>query len=196
MAENNEKHISEFMLSEYNHISSAHFEVAKQVTSFFRYYLLIMSAPAFLIFYFDKEPQKIDRLLYGDITSINYFIFWLLIIISIIGFFICLYIINKKFTGILYAQTVNGVRNYFVKNATTDVSAFLVLPTVLNKPKYFQFTSLFLIFPFAIINSSLISFAFWIINYNCACKIFGITFFILHIITYVIWAKLKDKKNK
>ena len=91
---------------------------------------------------------------------------------------------------ILYARTVNGIRNYFKSKSEIDVNNYLVLPTEIDKPSYFNLTSLFsMIFPIAFINSVFILFACWTINYKCLGIILSIFFLILHIVTYLIIAK-------
>jgi len=187
------KDISDFMLAEYQHISTAHFETAKQIASFFRYYLLIISAPAFIILFFDKDSEKLLKLFNGEINEINVFLCMLFCIIAVIGFLICCYIINKKFNSILYARTVNGIRKYFIDHSSVEVDGYFVLPKDVGKPEYFQYSFLAILLSFAIINSGFIYLAFLIINQKTIALISLIIFIITHICTYSIWSKNKSK---
>ena len=74
-----------FQLEEYKNISSAHFETNKQIAIFFRYYLLIASAPAIILMLLEKNIEKLDLLFSGKIGVYETtFIGLILIIISFI----------------------------------------------------------------------------------------------------------------
>lgn len=193
---NNEKHISEFMLSEYEHISNAHFESGKSINSFFRYYLLIMSAPAFIFLIFDKKMEDVTRMFNGEDLGVNKYICFFFIIISSVGYFIFMYIINKKMEVILYARTVNGIRNYFKTKSEIDVKDFLVLPTDINKPTYFKTSGFYMILPIGIINSVFLFIALWIINNKYLSILFSLLFLIVHIISYLIISINKNNDVK
>lgn len=53
----------EFQLEEYKNISNAHFEANKQISIFFRYFLLIASTPAILFVWFGKDLEEFEKLL-------------------------------------------------------------------------------------------------------------------------------------
>jgi len=189
------KDISDFMLSEYQHIADAHFETAKQISSFFRYYLLIVSAPAFFILFFDKNPEKVEKLLKGDDIGINVFLCVVFCTISVIGFFVCVYIMNIKFNNVLYARTVNGIRKYFQETTSAVVNNFLVLSTDTAFPPYFQWSFLVIIMSFTIINSAFVFFAFWVIGNITLSVVLSIIFFATHILTYLYWGKNRNKNK-
>ncbi len=196
MENHNEKHISEFMLSEYEHISNAHFESGKSINSFFRYYLLIMSAPAFIFLIFDKKIEDITKMFNGEDLGVNKYICFFFIIISFVGYFIFMYIVNKKMEVILYARTVNGIRNYFKTRSEIDVEKFLVLPTDVNKPSYFKLSGFYMILPIGIINSVFLFIALWIINYKCLSISLSLLFLITHIISYIVISINKNNDVK
>lgn len=196
MENHNEKHISEFMLSEYEHISNAHFESGKSINSFFRYYLLIMSAPAFIFLIFDKKVEDITKIFDGEDLGVNKYICFFFIIISFVGYFIFMYIVNKKMEVILYARTVNGIRNYFKTRSEIDVAEFLVLPTDVNKPSYFKLSGFYMMLPIGIINSVFLFISLWIVNYKCLSISLSLLFLITHIISYTVISINKNNEVK
>ena len=102
-------------------------------------------------------------------------IFMYFMIIALIGFSLLLFIINLRHDAILYAKTVNKVREYFYNKSDLDINEydqFVMLPIVSTKPKYFEKTFFFpLILVFSIINCGLVVFCFLL-------KIITITLFI------------------
>ena len=190
------KDISDFMLSEYQHISTAHFETANQITSFFRYYLLIISAPTFIFILFNKEPDRLLQIISDPNASINIFIGYLLLLISFIGFLICIFIINKKINSVLYARSVNGIRKYFQEKSNNLISEYLVLPTNINFPNYFQLSFLSIIIAFAIIDTGYLFLALLILGFKSLTICLSILFILIHLSTYYFWAKYKSKKKE
>lgn len=126
----------DFQLDEYRNISSAHFEANKQIGIFFRYFLIIASAPAIIFVWFGGNDNFLNDLLQGDNTNINLFIGFFLIFIAIIGMLSCFYIISIRLDSILYARAVNGIRKYFYKNKVDFEEQYRILPKNINQPKY------------------------------------------------------------
>lgn len=125
-----------FQLEEYKNISSAHFETNKQIAIFFRYYLLIASAPAIILMLLEKNIEKLDLLFIGELGVYETtFIGFILLIISFIGFFTCLYITSLISDSTLYAKTVNGTRRFFYDLSKIEFEErFRVLPKVTCEP--------------------------------------------------------------
>jgi uncharacterized HAD superfamily protein len=152
-------YFDEFQLEEYKNISSAHFESNKQIEAFFRYFLLIASAPAIIIVWFGKDETILSNLMDGNHFHLTLFSASFLIFISIIGIFSCFYIISFRLDSILYARTINGIRKYFYnKSDCPNESHYRVLPKQTNQPKYRQFhTFSIIVYCIAIINASYFS---------------------------------------
>jgi len=153
-----------FQLEEYKNLSNSHYESVKQVTVFFRYYLLILSAPIFILTLIDDRRNEVKTFFNGTSEPIFYnLIFSYFIIISIIGFFIFYYVINLRQDAILYARSVNKVRKYFYHNSgikNVEYEQFANLPLISSTPKYFErifFTPLLLVF--SLINCSFFAIA-------------------------------------
>jgi hypothetical protein len=118
----------EFLLKEYENIATAHFESQKQFALFFRYYTLFFSIPIVVFFYNDEKKLVTDSE-FG----------WLMITLSIIGIFFFWYAVNLKNEAVLYARTVNGIRNHFYKNVPIDDQKRLrTLPTDIFKPAFYS----------------------------------------------------------
>ena len=147
--------LDDFQLDEYKNISNAHFEANKQIEAFFRYFLIISSAPAVIVLWFGKDESIFTKLLDANHFYLTLFSASFLIFISLIGIFSCFYLISFRLDSILYARTVNGIRKYFYsKSECKNESHYRVLPKQTNQPKYRQFhTFSIIIYCIAIINA-------------------------------------------
>ena len=129
----------QFMLSEYDNIAQAHFNTVNNISNFFRYYLLIITIPIPLI---ALSFQNMDTSFLSKIKdSIQLFICYGTLTISLIGFCVLIYIINLRFDALLYARTVNGIRKYFYNLSDLNTSHELkirILPTVVSAPAYLE----------------------------------------------------------
>jgi hypothetical protein len=119
-----------FLLKEYENIANAHFESQKQLALFFRYYMLFFSVPFLLLSLFEKRSS----VLFIDYTVFNY----ILIVLAIIGLFFYWFAISLKYEAILYARTVNGIRNYFYNklNDPKFEKVIRALPKDTTIPRY------------------------------------------------------------
>ncbi|MBS2210261.1 hypothetical protein KEM09_02560 [Carboxylicivirga mesophila] len=152
----NDDSFNQFQLEEYKNISNAHFETNKQISAFYRYYLLIASAPAIIFVWFKGGGNIINSLLNcpAENINVNLFVGFFMFILSIIGMFACFYMISFRLDSILYARTVNGIRNYFFSKRARNDSHFRVLPLLTNQPDYRQkHTFGIIVYSFGLINS-------------------------------------------
>ena len=150
---------NDFQLEEYKNISNAHFETNKQIGIFFRYFLLIASAPALIFLWFGKDnPNFIDNILKGneEVLNINLFTAIFIIFISIVNMLSSFYLVGLRLDNVLYARTINGVRRYFYNNVKiNEEEQYRVLPKQINIPKYFDnHTFGILFYAIALINSA------------------------------------------
>ena len=147
----------DFLLKEYDRISEAHFNISEQISLFFRYYLTLMSVPAFLLLYVNKDIATVEALFSESSHFVlKPFIGILCVLISIIGVALTIYLIKLKFEHILYARTVNGIRNYFHSQDST-LKKFLLLPIDVKKPSFIGFGFATLVFVNGLVNSSYLS---------------------------------------
>lgn len=126
--------VDEFMLSEYQTIASAHFDLHNGLRQSFRFYLGLVAVP-FTLF----AVYKVSDL---DIFLLNTVFLVLFAVIPSLGIFMFLSMINTRFDIILYTRAVNGVRAYFKMRADqigqADLLRYLKLPIDKNKPPYFE----------------------------------------------------------
>ncbi|WP_445749861.1 hypothetical protein [Polaribacter sp.] len=204
---------NDFQLEEYKNISNSHFESVKQVSIFFRYYLLILGAPILLLNLIQNKENGLNDFFEGNSNSIFYDIsFYYFTSISLIGFFVYIYIINIRLDALLYARTVNKTRRYFYEKSSLlieDFDSFLNLPITASKPKYFE-SSFFipLLSVFAIINCGFLVCGFcmkvlksnYLINWEYfdfpitkpKIILLTATFFLLHWFVYYLLSNLKN----
>jgi hypothetical protein len=155
------KDFEDYLIEEYSNISQAHFKTIETITSFFRYYLIVMALPVTAIVLFFKEQEKINSL--GLIKFVVLFSPWIFLVVSVVGFCVMLYIINLRLDAILYARNINGIRKYFFDLAGNipphDKLRLRVLPQSPHLPNYLEM-SFFLpvVFVFAIIDTSYLFF--------------------------------------
>jgi uncharacterized HAD superfamily protein len=159
---NTNEYFNKFQLEEYRNISNSHFESIKQVSLFFRYYLILIAAPVLILTVISENGNGLKSFFNNDYEKIFYNISLLYFsCISIIGFCIYLYVINLRQDAILYAKTVNKVRRYFYQNSDINIreyQQYLELPIISTQPKYSQKTFFIpLILVFTIINGALLS---------------------------------------
>jgi len=159
-----------YLLSEYSNIAQAHFKSIETISTFFRYYLLMMSIPISAVaILFQITPEKSEII--DIILKYHFPISILLFSISIVGLGVFCYITNLRLDTILYARVVNGIRKYFYDSADIDLNLKLrmrVLPQSPQLPPYFE-KSFFLpvVLVFAVINTLYLSSGWYILfKYN------------------------------
>lgn len=139
-----------FMLEEYKNLSEAHYNTTESISNFFKHYLLIVSVPITLLSLSEKFLDKGKGLQVFPIGIVC-------LLISLVGFFVCAYVINLRCDAILYARAVNGLRNYFIEKAKIPYyndRLYRVLPRNKELPAYLEHTYfLAVVIVFAIINS-------------------------------------------
>jgi uncharacterized HAD superfamily protein len=165
-----------FQLEEYKNISTSHYESVKQVSDFFRNYLLILAAPAFIFTLISGKSGELDEFLKGSKHYIYYdVVFFYFAIVAIIGFFIFLYAVNLRHDAMLYAKSVNRVRRYFYEKSNLEVSdyeKYLSLPITSTKPRYTEKTFFVpLLMVFTVINCGFLLAGFYLKKLNS--KFFG-----------------------
>lgn len=120
----------DFLFTEYENIAKAHFESAKQMALFFRYYTIFFSVPIILASVWKDSTSVIMNVeMFG----------YLLIVVSVIGISFYWVTIDLKHEAVLYARTVNGIRHYFYQNVDPETEAQIrILPKKIDKPSYYS----------------------------------------------------------
>lgn len=136
----NQGNFGEYLRTEYKNIAEAHFRTIEAISSFFRYYLLIMSLPvtllALAIGISSQSENIIEAILgLGPLLSV------ILIVISLVGFCVLIYIINLRMDAVLYARTINAIRKHFYDGPDIDINKKLrmrVLPQTPFQPQFME----------------------------------------------------------
>jgi len=146
-----------FLLEEYSNISTAHFKSIESISSFFRYYLLIMSIPISAVLVLPKALDGSTNL-QNFLTEYQDILMWLSTGVAFVGMGMFSYIINLRLDTILYARTVNSIRKYFYdSDDNLDLNIKLRMRTLPQSswlPHYFE-KSYFLpvVFVFFVVNT-------------------------------------------
>jgi len=197
------ENFEKFLLAEYDHIADAHFESGKQIAKFFNYYLLILAAPVILVSL--VQNKHLDSIISpakdGEALFIHWLIIFLFSIISLVGFALCWIVIELQHDSILYARTVNGIRNYFYKQNQTqiDEKTIRVLPRNVYQPDFFSYGHLGVIVgTFAVVNSSFLGASLYILMRGnwCGIEILIFCFFLLHFLIHFLLSKRRSQKHK
>ena len=161
--------LQDFQLKEYERIAEAHFKTNELISSFFRYYLVIMTIPVTVLgaiatlTFNEKTTDTLNQLVLGQ----NKLLGTLLFGTAVLGILMMSYIMNLRFDALLYARQVNGIRKSFFDSSELDPLAktrLSVLPVITGIPKYWEREYFHpVIFTFALINSAYVLFAtaFW-----------------------------------
>lgn len=200
----NNSDFNKYLLAEYQNIAEAHFRTIAAISSFFQYYITIMALPvalfSLLVSLTSKQEINSTLLYFVPILSMIF------LVISCVGFFVLLYIINLRMDAILYARTVNGIRRYFYDNShinVEDKTMIQVLPQNPFLPSYWEGRYFLpVVISFALFNTfylgsgiyyliflllpNIISYLIWIII------LVTILFFTAHIIVYYRLATYRE----
>jgi hypothetical protein len=101
-----------FLLDEYEYIANAHFNAVATISQFFKHYVTMIGLPLaaipVVIKIFPEPAKAIAKLKgYEPVVMIAS------ILVFVIGLCMMLYIVSLQNVSLLYARTVNGIRNYF-----------------------------------------------------------------------------------
>jgi hypothetical protein len=146
----------QFLLAEYDHIADAHFNAVGTISEFFKHYVTMIGLPLAavpIIIKFFPEPVKA----LANLRGYESLVIIASAIVASIGFCMMLYIVSLHKVSLLYAKTVNGVRNYFYKIAALDPASekqVRVLPRSINKPRYFRKSFVPTIIAFGLLNGA------------------------------------------
>lgn len=198
----NKDSFEKFLLSEYSHIAQAHFKSLETISTFFRYYILILSIPISAIgIFYQISPEK-EVGISNFITNYRWEISMSFVLIAIVGIGMFFYILNLRFDGLLYARVVNGIRKYFYGKSSEDMNYKLhirVLPQSPQIPNYHEPRYFFpIIFVFGIINSIYFDLAFFVFSKQVpwirwSLFLIPIVIVFLHFRFYYLYARYRDR---
>lgn len=201
----------DYQKEEYHYIAEAHFKTIEAISSFFRYYLLLMSLPLSILGALSAMGSKSGQ--FESLLSNAKFLIPLVTVsvaVAFVGFCVMLYIVNLRMDVILYARTVNSIRKYFYDHSKLSVIEKLrlrVLPQTPFMPAYHERAYFWpVVFAFATFNSLylFLGLRFLPVTSDGTWQFFsfrvtlletiGITalFFILHFFAYMLYARHRE----
>ena len=190
-----ESKFEKYLLSEYSNIAQAHFKSIETISTFFRYYLLIMSIPLSaiaIISRFSSYTQQTSNIFEEYKLPISA----VLSCISLVGFWVFCYITNLRLDTILYARVVNGIRKYFYDESNIDINhknRMRVLAQSPELPQYYEETYFLpVVVVFAIVNSLYLSFGCYVFFKNYWSLFIPWFFFISHWGIYFWYARHRE----
>jgi len=150
---NKSKSLMDFYVKEYDKIADAHFQVSQKITTFFQYAVLILSAPLSLFAVNDKI---------GDLIP------YLFLCVGLVGFFTVMYLSSLRNESLLYARSVNQIRNEIYNLTKENINEkSIVMMTQKNKPCYFDGSQyIWIVVALGLLVSFYCGYSIWIIALN------------------------------
>lgn len=180
--------VKQFLQSEYDRVAEAHFKSIEAISTFFRYYLLIMAVPGAAV-------AALVQL--APAGQLGLSLALCLLVVAVTGLGVCSYVTNLRLDTLLYARTINGVRRAWYDQWDIPLEEKLrlrVLPWSTSRPKYFEgLYFLPVVLVFGLIDSSYIALAAWL-RWAAArpCIVTFCVFFLVHVFLY--WG-LADRRE-
>ncbi len=192
--------LTEFYQKEYDTLSQAHFQAAERITTFFQYALVILAAPLTIF----ELTNNVSQVVVG-----RPFICIICIAISLVGFFIVLYLGQLRTEVLMYARCINTIRKFFYEYAligkpessiTNFYNEYSVLLIQKRKPKFWDGEQFILIIlSLGTINTLYLGYAIY--NLVSSPKIIFIIviclmFMSLHIISYYLFTRISESNTR
>ena len=190
------KDSSDFMLTEYERISSEYLGLQVQVNDWFKAYLTIIGFPLTVL----AAALKLGS---ADISaSINFLpdiVAGVLILVSVLGLFVAFATIAMRMEMILYIHTINFVRRFFGDNDAKLVPYFILPIDDKNPPFYEEGSAVF----WQIVLMGLVDGLIAGLGFNNLFRTdwfvglaIGVGFFLLHVGFYRFFAMTREKEWK
>lgn len=178
----------DFMLEEYKTIAGAHFELHNGLRQSFRFYLGIVSLPLTVLAVALKDCKETAARL-DQLSGLPLALF---VVTPVLGLAMFLSMVNTRFDIVLYTQTINATRKYFLERSKSgtspNIEPYLRLPTDSTVPHYKErFRSdwwLFLMM--ALVNSGYFFVLSWNLWGSCTPAHNAIAYLLLHLVAYEV----------
>jgi len=194
--ENNSNNFKDFLLSEYSNIAQAHFKSIETISTFFRYYLIIMAIPlsTFAVIY---QIGSINTQLINIANQYKLLFSIVFICISLVGTGLFCYVVNLRLDVVLYARVVNGIRKFFYDGFDEDVNLKMrwkILPQSPHLPPYFEIGYFLpVVLVFGITNSLYLFLGLWSLSSEIWIPILlGPFCFFLHFLIYNLYTRHRE----
>lgn len=187
-----------FMLGEYSNLAQAFFSAGTTITQFFQYYLIALGVPltaagiAVKVSTGTIDVQQLEQ------SRVAGPLGWFFVIVGVVGWLIAGYITNLRLDALLYAHSVNGIRNYFytLKDLPREIEVrYRVLPRDVDQPGLFEPRFfLFVVLSFALLNGVYIALGLILLTHGRFVVTVGV--FAVSVIAHVVlYALLADRRK-
>jgi hypothetical protein len=189
-----------FMLAEYDHISGAHFSTVASISSFFQYYLIIVSLPITALAIVSKIVNQ-DSTTSNPLHSYGPLLTPVFFIVGIVGLLVLGYMSNLRLDAILYARQVNGIREFFYSRShlsSEEESVVRLLPRAIDLPAYLELRYFgFVVFALGLVDSAYVFGAFYLpgVRRTASAALWALAavFFLIHFVVYGILCRYRRK---
>jgi hypothetical protein len=192
------KGFESFLIVEYTNVAQAFFNAGSVITQFFQYYLLALAVPLTATGLVIKVTSgTIDMWWLMQSGAASYLgVFFLGI--GAVGVCMATYIANLRLDALLYARSVNGIRNYFyaLGNLPKEQEPLIrILPRDTNRPNYFEpWFFLPVVVAFAVLNTIYIAFGLLLVGLDGKLRFaFPLIVFLAHPFIYLALVRHRDR---
>jgi len=160
---NSRSSYEKFLLAEYDNIAKAHFNTVNSVSTFFRYYLLIVALPfpVVALLFRSSDPNTLRMFAAEFKLAVPIFT----TVIAFVGICVMGYTAHLRTSATIYARTVNGIRDYFTRRSglsEEEEAKIKVLPRTTERPTYREWFSFgFVVVTFILIDLSYCGAGWW-----------------------------------
>ena len=187
----------DFLLKEYDQVSSAYFGLRTQISEWFKAYITMVALPLTVV----AAVLKIGNDPEVDVFNLPSIIGLLLFFVAILGWLVCLTIISMRMEMIYYARVINTMRNYYSVRFP-EISKYLLLPKDSSNPPYYERLRVthFQTLTFSIVDSLLFYFGIAsLFDLTIIIMLFiSSVFLLLHFVAYralAFYRECKDSKS-
>jgi len=182
------------MLMEYERIASAYFGLRDQSNEWFKAYLALIGLPLTVL----AAVLKLgDGYISATLDNLPQLVAGLLVLVSLLGFFVTLSVVSMRMEMILYARTINLVRRYF-GDQDKELHKYFVLPTSDTKPPFYElWRSMFWqVIMLGFLDSIILTVGIQsLTTFGWALSILiGMFFLLLHLLVYYLSALRREKE--
>lgn len=164
--------LKEFFLQDYEHVAAAYFDEHKTFTSFFKFYLTIMTAPAVVALYYLKEVG-------ADLHKVSVLVVVFFLVLGLVGYLMSVVLINIRFEILKLAREVNLIRSFFKDLAglsEEEMRKYVFFPMNRAYPPFYEAKGIGLT-KAALVSMALINGLLWALaGWTGMSKVFGALF--------------------
>jgi len=126
---------TDFMITEYQQIAHAFFDLSRRTDSMFKFYVAIIGIPLPLLAALVSISGATALPSLGELPALTAVA---LLVAGAAGCMMSVIIAEIRFEAVFYAKTINRVRGYFSSMPDKEIAPFLVLPITDDMPNFYE----------------------------------------------------------